>query len=210
MRIAVIGAGGHSKEVVDLVRACGHEIAGFVDEALSGEHPTAHLAIVRRLDELDYDGVVIAIGDSSDRSRWFTSLAGSALLPTLVHPTAVVSVDARLGAGVQVMQHVVVNSSAVVGDDCILNVACSIAHDCHVGSHTHLAPGARLGGASSVGDSCLIGTNATIMPGVVVGDSCVAAAGAVVAAPVADRSMVAGVPARLVSAHGGAGVPSDD
>ena len=49
--------------------------------------------------------------------------------------------------------------------------------------------------ATSVGDNTFVGTNAVITRGVSIGSQCVIAAGAVVVSDVADRSIVAGVPA---------------
>lgn len=199
MRIAVVGAGGHSKEAADLIVACGHEVAGFVDERVEGPHGTTGLPVVRSLSELGHDAVVLAIGDVGARARWFDELGPDVVTPTLVHPSAIVSSHAVLGRAVQVMQNVVVNAAAVVGDDCILNVACSVAHDCTVGAHCHLGPGCRLGGGSSLGERCLVGTNATVMPLVSVGCRSVVGAGAVVHRPVADGLTVVGVPAREVA-----------
>jgi sugar O-acyltransferase (sialic acid O-acetyltransferase NeuD family) len=193
---AVIGAGGHSKEVADLLEALGHAIAGFVDEGWTGEHPTTGLPVVADVAELTFGAAVLAIGDPIGRARWFDGLRETTELPALVHPTATVSPSATLGDAVQVMQNVVVNAAAKVGDDCILNVACTVAHDCVMGAHTHMGPGARMGGASRVGSRCLIGTNATVMPGVTVGEGCTVGAGAVCVEDVADGVTVAGVPAR--------------
>jgi len=205
MRFAVIGAGGHSKEVVDLLAACGHETVGFVDEGYTGVHATTGLPVVADLSALSYEAIVLAIGDNGARSTWYERASVLAPTPMLVHPTAVVSPSARLGEAVQVMQNVVVNASAIVAEDCILNVACSLAHDCVLGAHTHIAPGARMGGGSSVGPGSLIGTNATVMPGVHVGRGCTVGAGAVVVRDMPDGTTGVGVPARPISARDSGG-----
>ena len=210
MRFAVIGAGGHSKEVADLVAACGHDVSGFVDEGYTGAHPTTGLPVVADANALEFDAVVFAIGDNRARSEWYESLSGRIHAPALIHPTAVISPSASLGEAVQAMQCVVVNAGARIGNDCILNVSCSIAHDCVVGAHTHLAPGARMGGGSSVGPGSLVGTNATIMPGVSVGRGCTVGAGAVVSHDLADGITAVGVPARPLVAGASEGARTFD
>jgi len=50
----------------------------------------------------------------------------------------------------------------------------------------------------SIGDDVWLGANATILPGVSVGDSAIVGAGAVVSSDVEPRTVVAGVPARVV------------
>ena len=54
-------------------------------------------------------------------------------------------------------------------------------------------------GKIKVGDNSFIGARSTIMPGVHIGKNCVVAAGAVVTKDVPDNSVVAGVPARVIS-----------
>jgi len=49
-----------------------------------------------------------------------------------------------------------------------------------------------------IGNDVWIGDRVTILPGVHIGDGCVIAAGAVVTHSVPDRSIVAGVPARII------------
>lgn len=49
-----------------------------------------------------------------------------------------------------------------------------------------------------IGNDVWIGGNASILPGVVIGNNVIVAAGAVVTRNVPDNSMVAGVPARII------------
>lgn len=197
MRVALIGAGGHSREVADLIVACGHEIVGFYDNSASGDHRPTGLPIVHDLGALDADAVTIAVGDTTARADLFaTIVAGDHAVATLVHPSACVSGYAQIGDGTQVMQNAVVNSAALVGQNVILNVGCFIAHDCVVKSHSHIAPGALMSGGSSVGERCLIGAGSILLPGVKVGDGAVVGAGAVVTHDVPAGQSVAGVPAR--------------
>jgi acetyltransferase-like isoleucine patch superfamily enzyme len=63
-----------------------------------------------------------------------------------------------------------------------------LSHDFVRGKHAH----------TYIGTRCFIGVNAIIMPGVVIGDEVVVAAGAIVTKSVPSNSIVAGNPARII------------
>lgn len=198
MQFAVIGAGGHSREVADLIEACGHTVVGFIDDAGSGAHTPTGVPVYQDIDGVAADAVTIAIGSTSARAAKHGILAGGYRLPVLVHPSAIVSRHAEVGNGTQVMQNVVVNSAAVVGENVILNVGCFVAHDCVVGAHSHIAPGVLMSGGSSVGERVFVGAGAVLLPGVSVGADAVVGAGAVVTQNVPAGQTVVGVPARSI------------
>jgi len=199
VRIAVIGAGGHSKEVADLIVACGHSLAGFQDDAMRGVHEPTGAPVVPDVVKIKFDGLTIAIGEVTARRRVHDSLAHADLLVSLAHPSASLSPYASIGRGVQTMQNVVVNAGAKVADNVILNVGCLVAHDSVVGAHCHIAPGVLLLGGCSVGEASFCGAGAVVLPGVRVGAGCTIGAGAVVTADVPDGATAVGVPARVIA-----------
>lgn len=77
----------------------------------------------------------------------------------------------------------------------------------HIGSYTIVTPGVRIfthdfvkfgKSDTRIGSNCFVGANSIIMPGVVIGDHCIIAAGSVVINEVPSHSLVAGNPARVV------------
>lgn len=199
MRIAIIGAGGHSREVADLVHACGQSAVGFVDDRpVATLHVPTGLPVTRNLAGIKCDALTIAVGDPSSRQQLYDRFSDAVELATLIHPSASVSPHAVVGEGSQIMQNVVVSACASVGRNVILNVGCFVAHDCTVGAHSHVAPGVLMSGGSSCGARCTLGAGSILLPNVKVGDDCVVGAGAVVARDVPAGNTVAGVPARLM------------
>lgn len=88
-----------------------------------------------------------------------------------------------------------------IDDDCIIGQYFS----CHPENHCHgdLRVPIRRQGVTRrgihIGAGCWIGSKVTVLDGVRIGAGCVVAAGAVVTRSVPARSVVAGVPARVIS-----------
>lgn len=200
-RIAVLGAGGHSKVVIASVEAAGWEVVGVFDdrEDLWGSEVLGH-AVAGPLEAslaCRCDGVVIAVGGNAARR----GIADRLELPwaTLVHPSTSVCDSASLGEGTVVLAHSVIQPDAHIGRHVIVNTSASVDHDCEIGDYVHVAPGARLGGGVRVGAGCLVGIGAVAAPGVSIGSWSVVGAGAAVVSDVVPSATVVGVPARVVT-----------
>lgn len=114
-------------------------------------------------------------------------------------------VGARRGATLRMGERAFVNQGAVI----VASVGITIGDDVRVGdgvavydSDFHaLQEGSPVRRAPvTIGDNVWLARNATVLPGVVIGDHSVVAAGAVVTGPVPARTLVAGNPARIVRA----------
>ncbi|HEX6924644.1 MAG TPA: NeuD/PglB/VioB family sugar acetyltransferase [Longimicrobiaceae bacterium] len=212
----VWGGGGHGKVVADLIRAAGHEVAGFIDadpdrfgavvepgggRVTALQEPfIATLRATRRLPE-GVDAVAVAVGDNRRRLE-LCDLLGDLIAPALVHPHATVSPTARIGGGTVVFAGAVVNSGAEVGRGVIVNTGAIVEHDCHIGDGAHLSPGVALGGGVSIGRRSWIGLGASVIHRVSVGHDVTVGAGAAVIRDVEDSSCVVGVPARPILRSG--------
>ena len=206
----VLGAGGHSRVVADLIRACGHRVVGFVDPDETklgrpvGRTGAAVVATVEGLlDQIERGGalpahataVVPGVGLNGVRLREAMRLR-ELLAPALVHPAATVSPSAAIGSGSVVMPGALVNADAEIGQAVILNSGSVIEHDCSLADGVHVSPGAVLNGAVIVGARAWIGAGAVVLPRIRVGADATVGAGSVVLADVASDSTVGGNPAR--------------
>lgn len=91
---------------------------------------------------------------------------------SVIHPSAVISRSAKIGAGVFVGPLAVVSANAIVEDFSIVHIHASVGHDAIVGEYSAILPGARISGNVRVGKRVLIGSNAFINAGVSLGDDC--------------------------------------
>jgi UDP-3-O-[3-hydroxymyristoyl] glucosamine N-acyltransferase len=102
--------------------------------------------------------------------------------------------DTRVGARVSIQTLVYVTAGSVVEDDVFIGPGVVMTNDHTMGRH---APGAPLQGAL-LKRACRVGGGAVLTPGAVIGEEAFIAAGAVVVGEVPARSVVMGVPGRVV------------
>jgi UDP-perosamine 4-acetyltransferase len=209
--IVILGAGGHAKVVIELIRETGGVIAGLTD---SNPAPRSVLGVAvvgddTALPRLLADGVrhaFVAIGDNRARAAAAQAATGLGLvLVNAVSPRASVSGSARLGRGVAVMAGAVINAETVIDDLAIVNSGAVVDHDCRLGRGCHVGPGAVLAGGVTVGAGALIGAGASVTPGRSVGAGAVVGAGACVVEDVEPGAVAVGVPARAAPSTSGQG-----
>ncbi len=203
MRIVVIGAGGHAKVVLEAIRAAGgSDVVGLIDPAPSAASVlgTPVLGGDEMIPVLRREGVeqaVVALGSNRLRQRIGEELRAMAYaLPSVVHPSALVSPSARIGAGVVVMARAVIGTETGIGDFAIVNTGAVLDHDNLLGVAAHVAPGCALAGVVHVGERSLVGVGSAVRPGIRIGTDVTIGAGSAVVADVPDGARVGGAPAR--------------
>jgi len=202
-KLYVYGASGHGKVVAEILRACGLDFEGFIDDGLAVGTRVLDRAVLGPHQFLQGRGessaVALGIGANATREHVAKRVRDmGATLFTAVHPSATISPSARLGPGTVVMAGAVVNAEALVGLGVILNTRSITEHECRVGDFAHLCPGSTLGGQAQLGQRSQLGLNASVIHLGVVGDDVVIGAGAAVVRPVSAGSTVVGVPARPI------------
>lgn len=208
-RVVGFGAGGHAKVVIEILRCLQrYEIVGLLDREkdLWGTEVLGVpvLGDDSLMSELMGSGILHAfigmgtVGDTRARRHLYEKVSsfGFQLVPA-IHPTAVVSPSASIGAGPTVMAGAIINANARLGNNVIVNTGAVVEHDCLIGDHAHIATGARLAGGVHVGRSTHVGLGALIRQKIRVGEDAIVGAGAVVVRDVADGKTVMGVPARI-------------
>lgn len=151
-----------------------------------------------------YDEVIVATGDNDLRERKI-QLLDSMQVPvaTIVHPTAVISPNARVAKGTSVFANAVINTNASVGVGCIVNTSAIVEHDCVVGDYVNICPKAAMAGHTRIGRKTFLGIGSTVIDEIEVGSHVTLGAGAVVIKDIPDGVVAVGVPARIISAREG-------
>lgn len=210
IKVVGLGAGGHAKVVIDaLNRLATHEIVGLLDSdpALAGK-TVMGLPVLGGDDLLSglgargVRGAFIGIGGATDnvarRGIYLKAVTAGLEIIKVIHPSAVVAESAAIGPGTVILAAAVVNAGARISENVIVNTGAIVEHDCEVGAHAHIAPGAVVSGGVTIGAHSLVGAGAVVRHGIRVGEGCVIGAGAVVVEDLHAKSVVVGVPARLL------------
>jgi len=203
-RLAILGASGHGKVVADAAELCGWQEIVFYDDAWPEKSQLGCWIIKGNTASLlqslsAFDGVIVAIGDNHIRAAKISELSDKgAALVSMIHPSAMISQYAKIGAGSVVFANVVVNVDANIGAGVILNTACTIDHDCKLGDAVHISPGANIAGGVSIGSRSWVGIGACVRQCVEIGEDVVAGAGAVVVNDIDNKAVVVGNPAKPI------------
>ena len=207
MECAIIGAGGHGRVVLDIMRnAARHEVVGFLDSdpqlhgrLMDGVQVLGPLQRLVSLKDERVRGAIVAIGHNGTRRNFCEQVRRMGFeLVSAIHPSANIADNAALGRGVVAAAGALVCAHSQVGDAVILNTGCLVDHETMIGTACHICPGVKIAGRVTIESGAFVGIGATIIQYVRVGHDAVVGAGAVVLKDVAPMSTVVGLPAREV------------
>ena len=204
--VYILGAGGFGREVYGWLLdypEFGRSLrfGGFLDDdpgALDGfELEAGIVGSIRDYVPKVSHALVCGIGRVDLKRRICQPLReAGAEFPTLVHPTAVVGRNVRLGTGVVLCPRVTLTCDIEVGDFVMINCHSSAGHDVSVGAWSTISAHCDLTGHTVVEEAVFMGSGVSVIPGKRVGREAVVGAGSVVIRSVAAGKKVFGNPAR--------------
>lgn len=196
--IAVIGAGGNSREIAGLIRDLGrYQFVGFLADR-SGAYDSPVLGGFDWLERNSVDCLAMGIGKPHSKiaiSRRLRQKHPGIEWPVLVHPTAYVGKTSNLGQGVIIGVGAILTENVQISDFSQCNFGSAVGHETQIGRGCLINPGANLSGGVVLGDGVLVGTGARVLEYLQIGDYAVVGAGAVVTKNVDPGTVVVGVPA---------------
>ena len=201
--IIIVGAGGHAVSVANVALGSGMSVIAFVDDNKAGSEMLGIPIITKQhcIEQHETANLAIAIGDNNVRERVsyeYKSALPSASFPSIIHHSAVVGVNSKVGNGTVVMPLVNIGPNSSVGDFCIMNTSSSIDHDCEMKSFSSIAPRVVTGGNVHIGIRSAISIGAIIKHGIVVGDDAVIGANSYVNKAVGNNVVAYGSPCKSV------------
>ncbi len=201
-RLLLLGCGGHGRVVADAAIDCGFDRIAFLDDRFQTIAPPKNtellgpLAMAPQL-VAEWPAAIVAIADCRMRFDLFMRLVEQGFkIPSVLHPSAVISRNAHISDGVFAAPAAVINVGAHIGIGTIVNTGARVDHDCQIGAACHLAPGATLSGEVQVGERSWLGTGCSVRQGVRIGEDVMVGVGAAVVCNLPGGKTYVGVPAK--------------
>ena len=211
LHLGLVGAGGHGREMMPILRAYAASLGSKYSEArvyYIDKQDIAPLDGIPVLSEESFltlsgeKGFNIAIANSRIRQAIAERFESAGASPVSVIAANFVELGTNsIGKGGMFSPFSCVTSNVRIGNYFQCNIYSSISHDCVIGNYVTFAPGVRCNGNVVIEDHAYIGAGAIIkqgMPGkpLTIGAGSVVGMGAVVTKNVPPGAIVIGNPAK--------------
>jgi len=189
--------------VLDILRSTGDiENVVFADDdpSIQGKSVAGRPVLGGRSAIMDRDDSVACIVAFGSPSRGRLKLAETLAEAgcdffSAVHDSATISDTASLGRGLTVNAESYLGPGVDVRNHVLVDSCVNISHDVHLSAGATITPGVTLAGSVVIGTESYLGPGATVVRDVTVGDNAIVGAGAVVTEDVPPETTVVGVPA---------------
>lgn len=194
----VLGAGGHAKVIIDILKTTGNnEIIAFDDKKKGGK--ILGVDIVGAIEDakgyIEENKIIAGIGDNFLREKIVKEIVGN--YGIAIHSSAIIGEEVSIGNGTVIMANAVINSGAHIGEHSIVNTGATIDHDCWIGDYVHISPGVHLGGNVRIEKLSWIGLGSNIKNNISIGEKVIVGAGSVVVNNLVEEGVYYGTPARI-------------
>ena len=206
-RLVIVGAGGHGKETLTVLRDQGKlgYFWGFVDDSEDFEEILEFPRLgniewlINKVSPKDIR-IIVAIGNNSVRKKTVEKLESlNYKFFNAISPYAYISPYAKIeGKGIMIFAGAVVNGDAIIKNHVIINISATISHDSVINDFANINPGAHVAGGVWIGEGTYIGMGANIIQYKKIGEWSVIGAGAVVIEDIPPGVTAVGVPAKII------------
>jgi len=169
--IIIIGAGGFGREVYQWCKAAftssEYTIKGFLSpnprdlDGYTIDAPILGSEETYSIQENDY--FVFAIGSVETKKKIISKMkAQGAQFLTVIHPTAIIADNCKIGEGVVICPFVILTDSNVIGNFAMLNIYSSCGHEAQVGDFSIMSPYATLNGGAILEEGVFMATHTIV------------------------------------------------
>ena len=200
MKVAILGAGGHARTLINLLELNQVEIEGIYDDNFDSgqeEFIEGHLlkgayhAVPKKIK------VVIAKGKPIDIIALSNRFNAQLLNDNIIHPKAIIETE-NMNLRNQVSAQVYVSKTATIGIQNIIYSGTNVEHEAVIGDNNVVTVNVAICGRVKIGNECFLGASSTILPGISICDKVIIGAGAVVLKDINSNTTFVGNPAKQI------------
>jgi sugar O-acyltransferase (sialic acid O-acetyltransferase NeuD family) len=200
-KVAIIGAGGHTRSLINLIEYNGISIIGIFDDSykVTSKEFIDGYPLKGKIDDcLSNVDIILSVGDNDKRGALFYKLFPSVLKDNLFHPKSMVEKGVTFGVSNQIFSYAYINSATEIGDNNIINTGAIIEHEVKIGSNNHISVHATICGRASMGSNCFIGAGAVVIDKITIGDNVIIGTNSVVIENIFEAGVYVGNPVRRI------------
>ncbi len=203
--VVLIGAGGGSRDVLDILQACGREVIGFVVDPQYAQPGSVinGLPVLGGFEWLAQhaNSVEIICGLGAPEHRFHLIRRARDLGATfcsVIHPSVVLTSRVDIGKGSSIAAGCVLTNNIRIGNHVQINIGCTISHDSVLEDFVTLSPGVHVAGNVTLQTGCFVGIGANIIEKKTIGAWSIVGAGSTITKDVPPNTTVVGVPGRVI------------
>lgn len=203
--IVIVGAGGFGREVFGYVADCisaGEQwiFKGFIDDNINAldnyNYPIKVISTISDYTPQPDDFLICALGNPKTKKKNIEFLLEkNAKFETLIHPSAYVGRNVKIGNGVVLCPKVSLTCDISIDDFAMLNVGTGCGHDARVGRYSTISGFCDITGFCEVGEGAFLGSHVSMHPSSKIGNWASVGLGSSVVLNVKDGTSAFGNPA---------------
>ncbi|MEQ8907581.1 MAG: DapH/DapD/GlmU-related protein [Vicingaceae bacterium] len=201
MKISLIGAGGHARCLLPLLKQLKVEAEGIYDDSYQAHRNEIILGVPVKGNIAEVPKgtqVIISKGNCFELKGLSEQFSSQLDQKNLIHASAIVETE-KVGKANQILALSYLSATAEVGNSNIIYSHSTIEHEVVLGNYNIVTVNVSLCGRVKIGDSCFFGAGSTILPGVEICDNVTIGAGAVVTKTITEAGTYVGIPAKKIS-----------
>lgn len=201
-KIILIGGGGNSKKIIDILIENGYYIQGILDDKYNNiiEY-YRNIKIIDKISNINnYKNCkfVVTIGDMNFRKSFFSKYSNLNYI-NVINKKSYISPTVCLGKGIIIHHGVNIGPDVIIGDFSHIDTNGNIEHDTIMGSNCLICPGVIICGHSTIKNNVFVGAgtvviNSTNSKKIIIDDDVIVGAGSIITKSITKNMLYYGNP----------------
>ena len=208
-KIIILGASGSSLDILPIIDQINskkpqYEFVGFLDNDLSKVNIKYKDKVLGSFENINnFNGYYFSIGIGNEKNFKLRkkiiedTKIPIKFFPNIIHPTAIVNEDIKIGKGNIIHSHVTISRDVEISNFVNILPKVTINHDVKINSYSIINSNTILSGNIEIGESCYLGQGSNFRDHISVGEKTLVGMGSVVTKNLNKNSIYIGNPAKI-------------